>query len=124
MNIKKKFLKEKAVYFPPGTPGPSGNTVPGTPEEISVRWEDREELKLEPNGDSWMSKAIVLVEKELELQGWLWYGTLEAWTDLGLSNHLESDDTFQIRRRDCIPARRVTPENARTHPGTLHRVTL
>lgn len=130
LNIKKKFLRESAVYWPPLQAGPNGVMVFDNPVQLAVRWEHRNELQMEPNGDKWMSKAIVLVEMAIQIQGVLLYcgprfgptGVIDYMpTKVDQSDILNpylNDGASEIHRYDRIPDLKATAK------GTLHRVTL
>lgn len=71
-------LTQTAVYWStPASDGYGGRTY-AEPVEISARWEQKQELFIDANGQEVRSNAIVFVSADLDLGGLLWLGTLAA----------------------------------------------
>lgn len=51
------------------------------PEELTVRWEWRREVRHRPDGQPVGIDALVIVTEEVPLGSLLWKGTLEAFED-------------------------------------------
>jgi len=68
-------LRQTATYWGnPKTSGWGGETF-DAPISISVRWHDRQILFVDYAGNEVKSKAIVLVDRDLDLGGFLYLGT-------------------------------------------------
>lgn len=100
-------LKQTAVYWGNPTPDGLGGRTFDDPVEISVRWERKQELIIDQNGEEVTSHAIVYVSQDMELGGYLYLGAL---ADLSSSteNPQEVDEAREIRRFDKIPDLRGT----------------
>jgi len=94
----KKNLKQDAVYWGPGVGGDDGygNRTFATPIEIKVRWEDKQQLALDKDGEEFMSMAVIYTDRELENQGWLFLGILTALPSAD-TNPRTIADTWEIR---------------------------
>lgn len=77
MKIIKKMMKWKATYWPPVDVDEHGDPILGDPVEIKCRWEDCNELYLNPDGEQKVSSAKVYVDRDLELGGRLFNGELD-----------------------------------------------
>jgi len=79
---------QKAVYWAPGSEESGGVDFDdyGTPQysspvEIDCRWDDIDEEIISPTGDVTMSKAVVIVDREVKKRGVLWLGELSSVED-------------------------------------------
>ena len=45
-----------------------------------VRWENRQELFIDPSGNETLSKAVVYLDQEVDLGGYLYLGTLDDFS--------------------------------------------
>lgn len=111
--IVAKFCVQKCVYWGnPQNDGYGGKTY-DAPVEIDCRWEDKEEVDIgwfstgHP-GNILLSKAAVMVTQDLELNGYLWRGTLDELNDSGSGYDDITDPklitgAFAIHRIDRIP---------------------
>lgn len=72
-----RFLKQTAVYWG----GPVNNGTGGynfdDPIEINVRWEDKQEVLEDDQGNELISRAVVYTNQQLEEQGYLYLGRLD-----------------------------------------------
>jgi len=99
---------QKAVYWPPGSDETGGQDfndygqpLYSTAVEIDCRWDDVSEEILLPNGDRVMSRAIVIVDREVKIAGVLWLGNIADVTDE--DDPKLNDNAFEIRRVDKNP---------------------
>ena len=70
--------KQKAVYWSAPVPdGYSGFTWTA-PIELSCRWDDEQKIFIDMAGEEVLSESIVYPDRELDLDGFLWEGTLLA----------------------------------------------
>ena len=83
MNFKRK-LPDCATYWGSPTTGGYGNVVFSAPAIIKVRWEDKHEKFLTMNGEEAISHAVVFVESDVDIGGYLYFGdsTVEDPTTL------------------------------------------
>ena len=75
------MLKQTAVYWPFESVDGFGIKVVGSPIEIKVRWEDRNEEFLDSQSETQMSNAVVCVDRDVTLGGILMLGTIADITD-------------------------------------------
>jgi len=105
-----KFCVQKCVYWGNPQNDGYGSKTYDTPEEIDCRWEDKEEVDIgwaatgHP-GNLLLSKAAVMVTQDLELNGYLWRGTLvelnAAYDDITDPKLITG--AYAIQRIDRIP---------------------
>jgi len=99
--ISTKFLKQDAVYWEPKTrTNIYGEKTFEPPVEVPVRWSDEKEEFIDENGERQISKAKVMVDREMMLGGFLMLGDKHDIED-------ESDPVasggFRIRGFKRIP---------------------
>jgi hypothetical protein len=69
-------LRQTAVYWGnPQSDGSGGRTFDEA-VEVSVRWEDKQELFIDASGQEVRSNAVVYVASDLDLGGYLYLGEL------------------------------------------------
>jgi hypothetical protein len=76
-SIFKRNLRQDAVHWPTSTVNRTGGLVPGTAEQIKVRWERKQQLFIDEQGQESTSVAEVYTAKELTTEAWLMLGTLD-----------------------------------------------
>jgi hypothetical protein len=70
-------LRQTAVYWGgPQSDGFGGRTFDEA-VEISVRWEDKQELFIDATGQEVRSNAVVYVDRDLDMGGYLYLGELD-----------------------------------------------
>jgi len=79
-----KAMNQKAVYWAPAGPNEFGKPTWENPVEIDCRWTDKQEEFIDPNGEQQMSRAKLIVDRDILVQGVLWLGLL--------INVVDSDD--------------------------------
>lgn len=100
----KQMLRQKAIYWGPGElqfDGQMRDTPPTNPEEIKCRWEEKQVEFLDKEGNKVLSKAVVMVDRDLQMLGFLWLGKLTEFPDL--LDPTKNEGTFQIRGWEKIP---------------------
>jgi hypothetical protein len=112
MSIEDLILRtvtQTAVYWGNPQPDGYGGETFDDPIEIDCRWEDATELNRSDVIREFITKAIVYVTQDLDVNGWLYLGSL---TDSGLDsnpdNPREVDGAYIIGRFDKIPNIRGT----------------
>ena len=111
MNITRK-LNQTAIYWSSPVPDGYGGYTYGTPVDIAVRWEDKQELFIDLQAKERISNAIIYKETALDLNGYLYLGTiasLDSGTDLtnpeillGAFPILKVDVTVNIKATDTL----------------------
>ena len=108
-NVVKLFLKQRCTYW--GTPvsdGRGGYTF-AEPVEIDCRWEDKQELKEDYNGNRFSSQSSVMVNQDIDRQSYLANSTLAALQALAtlkgydINNPRDFPDVFIVRQFEKIP---------------------
>ena len=108
MRIIDKMRKQTAVYWGSPVPDGQGGWSFATPVELTpddgtgVRWEDKQELFVDPQGDEIMSAAIVYPGQDLDIGGYLYLGT-EASLSSDHSDPTEISDAIPIAQFGKIP---------------------
>jgi len=73
--IGSRQLNQTATYW--GNPSSDGWGVDtfDSPVSVSVRWEDKQEMFIDENGQEKISKAVVFLSQDVDVGGWLYLGT-------------------------------------------------
>lgn len=107
MQILKKMLKQKAVYFAPtGTHTNQGKPKYATPIDIKCRWEDIQEQFVDIRGAISLSNSWVYVDRDLKTGGVLWLGTVATLTSQ--SDPFANVGAFEIRKFMKTPTLKAT----------------
>lgn len=85
MSIRRKLTQEITYWAPAGS-DKYGNETFDSPVKIIGRWEERSEQVMLPNGEITVSKAIVFVDQDLEIEGYLVEGDHTAQNDPTLTS--------------------------------------
>lgn len=64
-----------ATYWAPGARDGYGQTAFASPVSLTVRWQDKQENFLDPQGEILISNAVVYPQAELAQEGYLFLGT-------------------------------------------------
>jgi len=119
--IVAKFCVETAVYWGNPQNDGYGSFTFDTPRELLCRWENKNEIDI-----GWFStgfpanllncKASVLVKEDLDLNGYMYLGTLSQLRAMGadLDNPISIMNAYVIHRFDKIPMVFKTDEFVRT----------
>lgn len=109
MSSKSKLLthnlNQTAVYWgSPASDGAGGRTFGSAyPEEINVRWEQKQELFIDANGQEVRSNAVVFVGQDVDLGGYLYLGTLEDLSSAEEADPLTTRGAYEIRGLGKMP---------------------
>jgi hypothetical protein len=90
-------LNQLATYWGSPTPGGFGGHTFDDPQEILVRWEEKNEEFVDNQGNSKISMAVVYADTDLEVGGYLFLGTSLAADPTSL------DDALPIQRYAKMP---------------------
>lgn len=122
-NVVERFTVQTCVYW--GTPvidDDEGWTF-AAPVELSpdnanggCRWDEKQELKIGFDGNTFSSQAIVLVNIDLDRRGYLYNGTIAEIEAAGYTKTkpLEIPTAFIIQQFEKIPMVRQTDDFVRT----------
>lgn len=101
MNIDRK-LKQVVVYW--GSPVPSGygGFTYTSPIEISVRWEDKQELFTNDSGEQELSRAVVYANQDMDIGGYLYLGE-ESELDSSHDQPETIERAYRIKAYASIP---------------------
>jgi len=99
---------QKAVYWPPGSESTAGLNYDdyGQPlyaqaVELNCRWDDGDEEIVMADGTRDLSRAQVIVDRDVSVRGVLFLGELTDVSDL--DNPKENEGAWEIRRVDKNP---------------------
>jgi len=106
MGIIKRIRKMKAIYWSPtGRRDRNGNVICDSPVELDCRWEDVSELFMDENGNQQVSNAVIFVDRDVQVRGYLKLGELDSYIS---DDPLDNVGVFVIRKFENIPNLRVT----------------
>jgi len=102
-----KFLKklsvQTAVYWgAPVNDGYGGYTY-STPVEIAVRWEGSTKVITTTKGTEYVSRAEVIVNQDVDEEGYLHLGTLSDLTEAQKADPKLVNSAWKIMKFDKIP---------------------
>ena len=96
-------LNQTAVYWGnPSSDGYGGRTF-DVPAEISVRWQDRQELFVDAQGREQTSRAVVYVATDLVIGGYLYLGELADLSSAEEGDPLSVSTAYEIRAISKTP---------------------
>lgn len=96
-------LNQKLVYWPYVKKSATGAPVVGDAVELSCRWEDRQILFRTAQGQESMSNAVIWVDQDLTLEGYLYLGLLTDLDSTTEGDPTELDNAYEIRAYTKIP---------------------
>jgi len=99
----KKVCVQTAVYWGSPVPDGYGGYTFATAKEIMVRWDDKSELIKNRLGNEIMSNAELLVQEDLDEEGYLYLGTLALLSTAEKANPLLVPKAYQIQRIEKSP---------------------
>jgi len=102
-----KFLRklsvQTAVYWGAPVNNGYGGYTYVAPVEIAVRWEDSTKVIATSKGIEYVSRAEVIVNQDVDEEGYLYLGTLSDLTDAQKVNPKLLNEAWKIIRFDKIP---------------------
>jgi len=108
MSLIKRMRRQKAVYWALQSEDSGGDDFDDygqplvvAPVEIDCRWEDSTEEFIDADGVPQMSRAIVYVDRDVDVGGVLMLGTLADVDDV--DNPKINDAAWEIKRFDNFP---------------------
>lgn len=94
---------QTAVYWAAPAPDGYGGQIFLPPVEIPVRWEGRSILRISSNGEQYIAKAEVLVNQDVDVNGYLYLGTLSDFESAEGETPEAISGTYKIREFEKIP---------------------
>jgi len=107
MNLSRK-LNQTAVYWGNPVNDGQGGRIFDEPVEISVRWEQRQELFMDSNGQEARSMAVIYLAQDVVLDGFLYLGTLNDISSAEEADPMILSNAFAIRNFESVPNVKAT----------------
>jgi|2_EtaG_2_1085320.scaffolds.fasta_scaffold00255_9 hypothetical protein len=98
--------KQTIVYWGTPTKDKWGGRTFATPVEITGRWEDNQEVFIDGTGREAVSKAFVYIGQDVDLEGYLYLGTLASISSAASPKAV--DGAFEVRAFNKIPNLKAT----------------
>ena len=112
--VVRRFAVQVAVYWGnPQNDGYGGFTF-DDPVEVACRWEGKTAMEMSLDGSSQVSVTSVLLTQDVDLNGYLYLGTLDDLDSDEAEDPMKVDTAYIIKRFDKIPMVRKTDEFVRT----------
>lgn len=109
MSYITKNHKQDIVYWANPTPDKFGGFTYTAPVDIKGRWEDRQVLFKDNEGNELMSKSIIFLGQDVDFGGYLYLGTLASIASAIDETHPKNvDGSEKIRGFTKIPNLRAT----------------
>ena len=102
-NYWSKLLSQTAVYWGSPTVDGWGNYTFAAPVEVTVRWVDKAELFLDGNAKQQVSNAVVLLDQDVDVEGYLYLGTLDELDSAQEADPTAVDTAYQIKKVAKVP---------------------
>jgi hypothetical protein len=101
-------LKQTAVYWGSPVASGSGGRTFAEPVELSLRWEQKQELFIDARGQEVRSNAVVFVSQDVSLGTYLFLGDLDDLDSDQEDDPMSVSGAYEIRGFEKIPDRRGT----------------
>lgn len=102
ISFVKSVCVQDAVYWSPGADNGFGEKT-WTSSAIKVRWDGVTQSITNKYGKEVVSSAKVMVQQELNVDGFLYLGTLTSLTTLQKGNPLLVDTAYPIQKLEITP---------------------
>lgn len=117
----KKVCVQTAVYWGSPTPDGYGGKTFADPVELTppngVRWDQKvqlvEDKGIRATGEEIISNAVVLLNQDVDEQGYLYLGSLDDLDSGVQDNPLEVEGAYEIKKVEKIPLFRSATEFVR-----------
>jgi len=104
---------QTAVYWLPGANDGYGARTWSTGVEIACRWDDEQELIMNKYGKEIMSQAKLLVTQDLDIEGYLYLGTLTSLETAQKTNPKLVPTAYPIQKYSKSPEFKSTSKFVR-----------
>lgn len=105
--LAERVLKQDAVYWAPAGVGDDGSETYDPPIGIKCRWDEMQTQFVAGDGSQRVSLAVVMVDRDLELNGVLWEGLLSD-PDLNQDDPFDNVGAYEIQGWGKIANRLAT----------------
>ncbi|MHA1344984.1 MAG: hypothetical protein ACTSO3_01155 [Candidatus Heimdallarchaeaceae archaeon] len=95
-----RVMKQKAVWWESTSLGEFGKPSYTTPVEIDCRWEDVAEEFINPSGDQEISRAKLIVDRDVKVKDKLKLGELDSNIE---DNPNDNEDVWEILQFGKVP---------------------
>lgn len=112
MSIITRMRKQTAVWWQRTGRDVTGDPSFADPVEIDCRWDDKQELFVDVNGDEKISRATVYVDRDMSPGDWLKLGELESSTP---DDPRDTTGAWEMRDWNKMPNLRATEYLRFTH---------
>lgn len=108
LNWPANDLNQTVVYWANPTPTGAGGRGFDDPIEVDARWEQKQELFIDVNGQELRSRAVVHIDQAVDLGGYLYLGTLADLSSAEEGDPLSISAAYEIRNVAYIPDVKAT----------------
>lgn len=98
-----KYLKQTAVLWTIDSANGYGELAFYTPEEISVRWEERNEVFVSVDGNNLTSKAVIHTNQDIVPNSYMYLGELDDLTTEEQANPKLVSDAYAVKAFRKVP---------------------
>ena len=91
-----RMLKDTCVYWGNPVNNGEGGFTFNNPVELNCRWEDIEQVVTDTKGNEITSRSLVFLEQDVDIEGYLFRGTLEDMYDLTGESSSGGDDNPKL----------------------------
>lgn len=96
----RKIRLQTAIYWKTNGSDGYGNKLYDSPVEIDCRWEDVDEVMHDENGEMYVAKSMVIVDREMARGDWLMKGELDSTIP---DSPIGETTAYEIRKFMAIP---------------------
>jgi hypothetical protein len=72
------YMRDDAVYWGPASLGAYGTKTFDAAVGVAVKWFERQDIYRKPTGEEAVSSAVVHVQDDMEVGGYIWRGSILA----------------------------------------------
>ena len=101
MGVSKRFMKQTAVLWVAEAPDNFGKPTYAAPVIIGCRWTVQTVEFITPNGERELSRAVLIVDRDITLGSMVFLGTIADLTDE--DNPRENDGAWEVRHFGSTP---------------------
>ena len=103
MNLLTSKLKQTAVFWANPVEDGQGGATFDEPVELSVRWEQKQELFADASGQERRSDAVVYVGRDVAVGEYLFLGGLDDLSTAEAGDPLIVTGAYEIKKFEKIP---------------------
>jgi len=96
-----RVMKQKAVWWDVDGIDANGQPTHALPVEIDVRWEEVAEEFINSDGDRELSRALLVVDRDVQIKGMIMLGELSSVTE---ANPKDMEGAWEIRQWKKTPS--------------------